>query len=82
MLIGYARISTVEQTLDLQKDALKVAGCEKIFSDVASGARTERPGLNQAIEFCRKGDTLVCGRARSHILAGEMPAPEGWPATG
>jgi DNA invertase Pin-like site-specific DNA recombinase len=50
MLIGYAWVSTAEQTLELQTDALTAAGCEKLFTDVAGGARTERPGLDQAIE--------------------------------
>jgi DNA invertase Pin-like site-specific DNA recombinase len=49
MLIGYARVSTLDQTLDLQKDALRAAGCEKIFTDTASGATTERKGLDQAL---------------------------------
>lgn len=62
MLIGYARVSTQDQTLDLQTDALKKAGCEKIFSDTISGAKTERKGLNEALEFLRKGDTLVVWR--------------------
>lgn len=59
MLIGYARVSKEEQNLDLQRDALKAAGCERIFDDKASGARTERPGLNRALEQLRDGDTLV-----------------------
>jgi DNA invertase Pin-like site-specific DNA recombinase len=59
MLIGYARVSTSEQTLDMQNDALGAAACTKIFSDVASGALAERPGLQQALEFLRSGDTLV-----------------------
>jgi DNA invertase Pin-like site-specific DNA recombinase len=59
MKIGYARVSTNDQTLEPQKDALSEAGCEKLFTDVASGARTQRPGLDEAIAFCRHGDTLV-----------------------
>jgi DNA invertase Pin-like site-specific DNA recombinase len=57
--IGYVRVSTDDQRLDLQKDALKAAGCRKIFEDRASGARSERPGLTQALSHLRKGDTLV-----------------------
>src|SRR6478735_458524 len=57
--IGYARVSTEDQRLDLQKDALKAAGCRKIFEDRASGARSERPGLTQALSHLRPGDTLV-----------------------
>lgn len=59
MLIGYARVSTIEQNLDLQIDALKEAGCEKIITDTVSGARVERPGLAKVKELLRKGDTLV-----------------------
>lgn len=59
MKIGYARVSTVEQNLDLQIDALKKAGCEKVFSDKASGVRSDREGLTNALEFARAGDTLV-----------------------
>lgn len=59
MHIGYARVSTLDQTLTLQKDALEKAGCERVFTDITSGARAERPGLNQALAFCRTGDTLV-----------------------
>ncbi|ODS30030.1 MAG: DNA-invertase hin, partial [Candidatus Scalindua rubra] len=59
MLIGYARVSTTDQNLDLQKDALTKAGCEKIHKDYASGAKTDRNGLEEAISSLRKGDTLV-----------------------
>ena len=59
MLIGYARVSTQDQNLDLQKDALTKAGCEKIMEDQISGARAERPGLAQALGDLRAGDTLV-----------------------
>ncbi len=59
LLIGYARVSTEDQKLDLQKDALLSAGCDRIFEDRASGARTERPGLRDAISHLRRGDTLV-----------------------
>ena len=59
MLIGYSRVSTQDQNLDLQNDALKNAGCEKIFEDKISGARIERKGLTEALEFVRSGDVLV-----------------------
>ena len=59
MFIGYARVSTLEQTLDLQKDALQKAGCERVFTDTLSGAKSERPGLKDALEMARAGDTLV-----------------------
>jgi DNA invertase Pin-like site-specific DNA recombinase len=49
MLIGYARVSTHEQTLNLQKDTLEKAGCNKIFTDTASGAKAERKGLDEAL---------------------------------
>lgn len=74
MLIGYARISTPDQNLDLQTDALKAAGCEEIYNDVASGAKSERAGLDEAIKRCRKGDTLVVwkldrlGRSLPHLV--------------
>ena len=57
--IGYARVSTDDQRLDLQRDALKGAGCTRIFEDRASGARSDRPGLTQALSHLRAGDTLV-----------------------
>ena len=76
MKIGYARVSTVDQSLDLQNDGLKKAGCEKIFTDHGvSGAKTERPGLDKALDQIRKGDTLVIwkldrlGRSLSHLLS-------------
>jgi len=59
MLVGYARVSTSDQTLDLQQDALTKAGCTRIFTDTASGAQTERKGLQEAISYVRVGDTLV-----------------------
>ncbi len=59
MLIGYARVSTIDQDLALQTDALARAGCEKMFADKASGAKTDRPGLAEALQFLRTGDTLV-----------------------
>ena len=74
MKIGYARISTLDQNQELQEDALKEAGCRKIFRDAASGARAERPGLGQALEYLRKGDCLVVwrldrlGRSLKHLI--------------
>ncbi|MEY4475108.1 MAG: hypothetical protein RL248_875 [Pseudomonadota bacterium] len=62
MLIGYARVSTDDQNLNLQRDALQLAGCEKIFEDQISGSRAERPGLQAVLEFARSGDTLVIWR--------------------
>jgi DNA invertase Pin-like site-specific DNA recombinase len=61
MLIGYARISTPSQSLDLQIDALVQAGCDqkKIFTDIASGSKTARPGLDKALDYAREGDILV-----------------------
>lgn len=59
MLIGYARVSTSDQKLDSQLDALKEAGCEDIYTDKASGVRSDRPGLAEALRYVRRGDTLV-----------------------
>jgi DNA invertase Pin-like site-specific DNA recombinase len=59
MLVGYARVSTQDQQLELQRDALEKLGCAKIFTDVASGATSQREGLEAALEFARQGDTLV-----------------------
>lgn len=59
MLVGYARVSTQDQKLELQRDALKEAKCERVFEDKASGAKATRPGLTEALVFMRPGDTLV-----------------------
>jgi len=59
VLIGYARVSTEDQKLSLQLEALEKVGCEKIFSDKASGARADRPEMKAALSHLRKGDTLV-----------------------
>ena len=74
-LIGYARVSTAEQDLSLQLDALRASGASRIFEDRGvSGAKTERPGLNAALSFLREGDTLVVwkmdrlGRSMTHLL--------------
>ena len=62
MQIGYARISTADQDLTLQRDGLEKAGCERLFEDKITGAGTIRPGLMEALEFARKGDVLVVWR--------------------
>ena len=80
LLIGYARVSTQDQNLELQTEALHKAGCKKIFEDRVSGTRAERPGLTQAREGLRAGDTLVVwkldrlGRSVKHLvdLVGEL----------
>ena len=59
MLIGYARVSTIDQNLALQRDALAEAGCGKVFIEQISGAVTDRPALREALEFARSGDTLI-----------------------
>jgi len=74
MLVGYAGVSTQDQTLNLQKDALEKIGCTKIFTDVISGAKAERKGLQEALEYVREGDTLVVwrldrlGRSLKHLI--------------
>jgi DNA invertase Pin-like site-specific DNA recombinase len=74
MLIGYARISTQDQTLTLQRDALEKAGCRKIFTDRVSGTKAERKGLTEALSHLREGDTLVVwrldrlGRSLRHLI--------------
>jgi DNA invertase Pin-like site-specific DNA recombinase len=74
MLIGYARVSTHDQTLDLQLDALRKAGCTQTFTDTASGGAAERPGLEEAFSHLRDGDTLVVwrldrlGRSLRHLI--------------
>jgi DNA invertase Pin-like site-specific DNA recombinase len=74
MLIGYARVSTHDQTLNLQKDALQKVGCTRIFTDTASGAKAERKGLEEALNYVRKDDTLVVwrldrlGRSLKHLI--------------
>ena len=62
MLIGYARVSTDDQNLNLQRDALKQAGCSRIYEDRLSGTKVGRPGLTKALEVARSGDVLVVWR--------------------
>lgn len=59
MIFGYARVSTPDQKLEAQIDLLEKAGCEKIYSDVASGVRSDRKGLNSLLKYMRKGDTVI-----------------------
>lgn len=74
MLIGYARVSTDDQNLDLQRDALQKAGCEKIYTDQQSGAHVDRVGLSNVLEVVRSGDTLIVwrldrlGRSLKHLI--------------
>lgn len=74
MLIGYVRVSTSDQNLDLQLDALKQVGCDRIYKDIASGAKDDRIGLSEVLNYIRKGDTLVVwrldrlGRSLRHLI--------------
>ncbi len=74
MEVGYARVSTGEQTLDLQLDALTKAGCGKVSTETASGAKAERPILEEVLSYLRAGDTLVVwrldrlGRSLQHLI--------------
>jgi DNA invertase Pin-like site-specific DNA recombinase len=83
MRIGYARVSTTEQNLDLQRDALKRTGCEKIIEDTVSGGKVQRPGLERVHDTLRSGDVLLAvwrlyrlERSRMHLieLIGELEA--------
>ena len=74
MKVGYCRVSTHDQYLTMQQDVLNSAGCEEIYSDIASGSKTNRPGLEQALAFVREGDVLVTwkldrlGRSLQHLI--------------
>ena len=74
MKVGYARVSTLDQSLDMQMDALKKENCKKIFQDHASGVKSNRDGLERALDFMRGGDTLVVwkldrlGRSLKHLI--------------
>ena len=59
MKVGYSRVSTSDQDSALQLDALKKAGCEQVFDETASGAKSDRPELIEALKYCRQGDVLV-----------------------
>jgi DNA invertase Pin-like site-specific DNA recombinase len=73
-LLGYARVSTADQNPDLQLDALRAAGCYRLFVDTASGALDERPQLAKVLDHLRSGDTLVVwkldrlGRSLRHLI--------------
>src|ERR1700729_392236 len=74
MKIGYARVSTADQHLRMQEDALRSAGCEEIFTDVVSGVKSQRAGLDKVLAYVREGDTLVVwkldrlGRSIQHLI--------------
>ena len=79
--MGYARVSTTEQNLHLQRDALQAAGCKKMFEDTLSRAREDRPGLEAVLDYLRPGDTLVVwkldriGRSLANLIE-TVRAPE------
>ena len=74
MLLGYARVSTNDRNLDLQLDALRSHGCERFFSDVVSGAKASRPGLDEMLKNAREDDVIVIwkldrlGRPLKHLV--------------
>lgn len=74
MKIGYARVSTADQHLTMQEDALRKDGCKEVFTDVVSGVKSQRPGLDKALAYLRDGDTLVVwkldrlGRSIQHLI--------------
>ena len=74
MKIGYARVSSDDQSLDLQRDALRQAGCERLYEEKESGGRVDRPELQRLMEALREGDTLVVwrldrlGRLLKHLI--------------
>jgi len=73
-IVGYARVSTEDQSLDVQVGQLKAAGCEKIFSEKASGSKSDREQLNALLDYVREGDTVICckmdriARSTKHLL--------------
>ena len=74
MLIGYARVSTQDQSMDLQKDALVKSGCQEVFEDIISGSKSDREGLDKLLKYVRPGDTVVVwkldrlGRSLKHLI--------------
>ena len=84
MLIGYARVSTDEQNLDLQLSALKQAGCEQIYTDKISGTKAQRPGLEEAFSHLRAGDIFVVwrldrlGRSLRHLIGHRDRFSDSW----
>lgn len=72
--LGYVRVSTSKQTTDQQRDALEAAGVERIFEDVMSGAKSDRPGLTELLAYARQGDTITVvaldrlGRSMTHVI--------------
>ena len=74
MKVGYARVSTKDQMLDLQVDALKKAGCSKIYTETVSGAKADRPALAKLMDALRAGDVLVIS-TQSHRVAAHLTSP-------
>jgi DNA invertase Pin-like site-specific DNA recombinase len=74
-IIGYARVSTVDQNLEAQLEQLKAAGCNKVYEEKASGVKVDRPQLAALLEYCREGDTVVVckldriARSTAHLLS-------------
>jgi DNA invertase Pin-like site-specific DNA recombinase len=84
MLVGYARVSTDEQNLDLQLDALKAAGCQQVFTDKVTGAAKCKDGLDEALRYLRDGDTLVVWKLDrlGRTVKGLVELVEGFQARG
>ncbi len=81
-LVAYARVSTQDQHLHLQQDALRSAGCSKIYTDTMSGGALERKGLDEALDYARAGDTLVLVSPLARWRSNACNYPYLWPATG
>lgn len=84
MLVGYARVSTDDQNLDLQLDALKAAGCQEVFTDKVTGAAKTKDGLEAALKYVREGDTLVVWKLDrlGRTVKGLVELVEGFQARG